>query len=147
MQKEQSLQYHPQVCNPVLKSQGIHVQHGNIIVCNVYIYIMKMPLCWAEEKIKGKKDSKQKKKKKAGKEKTGPSINIQEAQERLRVRIAELQGMLLFDQSSGTISVWNHCFTAFVPLNFFYKLSMGRASCDSVVLPNLPCMLDVLMFP
>ena len=88
---------------------------------------MKMPLCWAEEKIKGKKDSKQKKKKKAGKEKTGPSINIQEAQERLRVRIAELQGKLLFGQSSGTVSVWNHCFTAFVPLNFFLQTFHGES--------------------
>ncbi|KAL8599729.1 hypothetical protein ACOMHN_031884 [Nucella lapillus] len=41
-----------------------------------------------DEKIRGKKESKQKKKKK---ENAGPKINIQEAQERLRARIAELQ--------------------------------------------------------
>lgn len=43
-----------------------------------------------EDKIRGKKESKQKKKKKQ-KEATGAKINIQEAQEKLRARIAELQ--------------------------------------------------------
>ena len=59
------------------------------------VHNVEVPLCWTEEKIKGKKESKQKKKKKAAKEKTGPGINIQEAQEKLRARIAELQGMYI----------------------------------------------------
>ena len=70
---------------------------------------MDKALCWAEEKIKGKKDSKQKKKKKTSKEKAGPGINMQEAQERLRARIAELQGML-WHHVTGQSKLYHHCY-------------------------------------
>ena len=69
---------------------------------------MDKALCWAEEKIKGKKDSKQKKKKKTLKEKAGPGINMQEAQERLRARIAELQGML-WHHVTGQSKLYHYC--------------------------------------
>ena len=48
---------------------------------------------FTEEKIQGRKASKQKKKKvKSDKERPGQAGNVQDAQEKLRARIAELQG-------------------------------------------------------
>lgn len=55
-----------------------------------------------DEKIRGKKESKQKKKKKQ-REKTGPKINVQEAQEKLRARIAELQAKRANNLSSAEV--------------------------------------------